>query len=272
MQNFTMHCHTNFLNIFDGRNSAEEMISEAEKKGFSKIGISNHLCYHYNQEQASPMLMNDFSKALEIYQQNSAHIREVAKRHPKIKVCLGYEVDFFPSNRWRKEFEKMISMLDYDYLIGSVHNVCSSDGEQVVNLYDVFFHKHIQKAHLVKEYFPNVYKTQVESIKSGYFDLIAHLDVYKIFNLGIEEEWNSEKEKVIETLAKFGQPTELNTSGWNKCGEQHPDIKTLEKLNKNAVPLIISDDAHNVERIGENFERAEKLLNDINYINRWNFE
>lgn len=40
--------HTNTLGVYDGRNTAAEMIQQAENIGYVKMGISNHLCFHPN--------------------------------------------------------------------------------------------------------------------------------------------------------------------------------------------------------------------------------
>ena len=83
------------------------------------------------------------------------------------------------------------------------------------------------------------------------------------------EKWNYWKEKVIETLDEYKQPYELNTSGWTKIGEQHPHTWMLKELSYRKVPVVISDDAHRIEHVGQHFEQAEELLKDLNYKTRW---
>ena len=43
----------------------------------------------------------------------------------------------------------------------------------------------------------------------------------------------------------------------------------IEELNKRDVPIIISDDAHAVEHMAYAFDRAEDLLEELNYKNRY---
>ena len=177
------------------------------------------------------------------------------------------QVDFFPSKRWRDDFEEIISAAQPDYLIGSTHSIRTEDESLILNLY------HLKEsncsASMVEEFMVNYWQNIIESIKSGYFDFIAHLDVCKLFNLGIEPKWDVWKRKVIDTLAEYNHPYELNTSGWRKVGEQHPHLWMIEELNNRQVPLIISDDAHTVEHIDYCFDRAESLLQSINYKNRY---
>ena len=121
-----------------------------------------------------------------------------------------------------------------------------------------------------KEYLRNYWRNIVAAAESGYFTFIAHVDYITIFNLCVEPEWNEYKWRVIEALAKHKQPFELNTSGYNRIDMQHPATWMLEELNKRSVPVIISDDAHDVSMLGQHFERAEKLLSELGYTNRFN--
>lgn len=272
MQNFSFHTHTNTFGLFDGHNSISEMIEAAQKAGYKELGISNHLIYHPNMHTSSEAQKNDKmfhadkQKAKEIMSALVEEIREKAKTAP-IKVYAGFEVDFFPSKRWRDDFEEIISAAKPDYLIGATHFIRTEDESLVLNLYHLKETNcsESEKEILMVNYWQNI----IETIKSGYFDFIAHLDVCKLFNLGVEPKWDEWKYKVIDTLAEYNHPYELNTSGWRKVGEQHPHLWMIEELNKRGVPIIISDDAHAIEHVAYDFERAEDLLEEINYKNRY---
>lgn len=275
MQKFSYHSHTNSFGVYDGHNSAAEMIQKAEDAGFEELGISNHLIYHPNIFSGCETSINDkmfhadYNEAVDIYKRTLNEIREAGSKS-KIKVYAGFEVDFFPSAQWRCDFEKMINEIKPDYLIGSTHYLRTKDESLMCNLYYLsrsgISHEEAEK--LMENYWQNI----IEAVKSGYFDFIAHLDVCKLFNLGVAPQWDEWKWKVIETLAEYKHPYELNTSGWTKVGDQHPYRWMLEELNKRDVPVVISDDAHKLEHIGQHYERAENLLKDIGYKKRWKLE
>lgn len=271
MQKFSYHTHTNTFGIYDGKNSVEEMLSAAEALGWTEIGISNHLIYHPKVNKFTPQFFNDDAEAEDVYKKTIAEIREVASHH-KIKTFVGFEVDFIMDNSWRQSFEKMMTKLDYDYLIGSSHCLYNHNATWFLNIYEMMF-KNIKIDDDIKhEGIVNYWRNVVESIKSGYFDFIAHFDVLKIFGMATETEWNDDKWKIIETLAAYHHPYELNTSGWNKAGEQHPQEWTLKELNKLDVPIIISDDAHTTAMLGQHFSRAEQMLDNMGYKNRWKLQ
>lgn len=270
MQNFSYHTHTNTFGIYDGHNSAEEMIIKAEEIGFTKLGISNHLAFHPNMPNQSQMFFSDFDKACDIYKRTVEEIRTVSLKH-KIDVKVGFEVDFFPSSLWRNLFEKMYKEIKADYYISATHYLRNKSEQYIMNLY---YLKRTPEVRIDEDYLTvylnNYWDNVIESIKSGYFDFIAHLDVCKLFNYCLESQWNERKWEVIETLDKHKQPYELNTSGWNKCDEQHPHTWMIEELGKRNVPIIISDDAHSSEMLGQHFEKAENLLKSLKYTNRYN--
>jgi histidinol phosphate phosphatase hisJ family len=270
MQNYSYHAHTHALNKYDGKNTVSEMIAKAEEIGFSELGITNHLCYHPNIPLSNPMSYRDPGRAVEDYRQIVEEIRTAARR-AKIKIYAGFEVDFFPSARWRKDFEKIMSAVKADYYIGSSHYMRNSDESELINPYDVLLHGYPCSSGAIEKYFPLCWDNVVESIKSGYFKFIAHPDLYKIFKLGIGPEWDKAKWRIIDALAEYNQPYELNTSGWNKAGEQHPHTWMLEELGKRNVPVVISDDAHSTAMLGQHFERAENLLQSMNYRARFRF-
>ncbi|MDR1693724.1 MAG: PHP domain-containing protein [Lactobacillaceae bacterium] len=268
IQDFSYHTHSNAFNAYDAFNTTEEMVRKAEEIGYSEIGVSNHLIFHPNMPLDHRMFFNDYNKALDLYKRTADEIREVGTKS-KIKVYLGWEVDYFPSAEWRKLFEKLLKELDYDYLIGSNHYIWDKDLTKIINLYRLFLYDDFLTPELMKKFISNHWDNLAEIAKSGYFDFIGHLDVIRVQGLCVGSEWDDKKMEAIEAIAKHKHPYELNTSGITKTGEQHPAVWMLKELQKRNVPIVISDDAHKTEQLGAHYETAEKLLQDLNYTNRW---
>lgn len=271
MQTFTYHTHTNNFGIYDGHNSPDEMMDKAESIGFTELGVSNHLICKPGTYCWSSQNFDDFAKAETVYLKTADEIREAAARH-KIKVYVGFEVDYYKSAGWCRDFEKLKNRLNVDYLIGSTHNLMNHDASWVQNIYHMKWSNIQVDDETLKDGIKNYWLNVIESIKSGYFDFIAHLDVIKIFGLGLEPEWDEYKWMVIEALDKTKHPFELNTSGWTKAGEQHPHTWMLKELAKRDVPIVINDDAHSVDLLGRYFAEAENLLTELNYTNRWKLQ
>ncbi len=274
MQNFTLHTHNNELR-FDGMADAKTMISAAQEKGFSTIGVTNHLLVNEALKfdaKNEPMYFNDFNKATDTYLRH-IEILENLKSQFNIDIKIGFECDFFTSPKWRNNFEKMIQKLPINYLIGSNHFLKSKDESFLCNIYHMKKLEKQPSPEDLHDYTINHFKNIIECIKSGYFTFIAHLDYCTIFNYGADERYNDLKHEIIETLIKTKTPFELNTSGYDRVNVPHPHPWMLDILAKdNTVPIIISDDAHDPSRIGKYFDKAENLLKELNYTNRFTLD
>lgn len=270
MQKYTYHTHNNSQGIFDGKSSCEEMISKAEELGFEEIGVSNHFILHPYAPENNKMFFRDKNEAMDVYKRSYEEIDEVASKH-KIKVYKGFEVDFFPSSRWRNMFEEMIKELNPDYLIGATHFIRTKDETKMYNIYHLDqLPKSITKEEM-NDLLINYWKNIVESIESGYFNFIAHIDYCTLFNLCISSEWDEYKWQVINTIKKYKQPFEINTGGIDKIGRPFPDWWFTEELIKSSIPVLISDDSHHVDQIGRHFTEIELWLQKYNNVNRFVF-
>lgn len=267
MQKFTYHTHNNNLGVFDGHNTAEEMIARAEELGFETIGVSNHLIWHPNVGSNHLMFFEDLDTAIDIHKQNVDIIREAGQKH-KIQVLVGAETDFFTSAIWRQGFEKITKAVDFDYLIASNHFLKNQDESLLCNLYHLGDLPADLPKEIMAEYIRNHWQNIVESIQSGYFNFLAHPD-YCVIKLADCAEYDEYRWQIVEALDKAKLPFEVNTSGFNRIGEQHPNTWMLKELCKRGVPTLISDDAHRVEDLGQHFERAERLLESCNCQSRF---
>lgn len=270
MQKFTIHCHTHALGCFDGKSTAEEMITQAEALGFDTIGISNHLIWHPNVPLTSPMFFQDWDKALEAQLRIKDEVQEAASK-AKIKVLFGAEADYFPSAEWRKGFEKLISKINYDYLIATTHFIRTADEKLLCNIY----HLHELPSDLSPEDFKEMvhqhWLNVIDSIDSGYYNFLAHLD-YCVAKIPDIPEFDDYRWRIIEALDKKKFPFEVNCKGINLIGEQHPKTWVLKELCQRKVPTLLSDDSHHIDQIGQHFSEMEKLLKECGCTERWSVE
>ena len=270
MQKFSYHSHTSFRGLFDGENTADEMLTAYEQKGFTTVGISNHCICHPSLSQKSfPQFFNDVDHFLDVYKASFDYIDEAAANH-KITVLKGLEVDYFPSATWNKIFEKIIKELKPDYLIGSTHFIRTADESFMCNIYRLNSLPKIsdeEKNELLRNYWLNIELC----IKSGYFDFIAHPDYCCQFNLATTPEWNDTKYRIIDAFASTKTPCEINTGGIERVNRPFPNWWIIKELIKRDVPLLISDDAHTVEAAGRYFAEVEEKLTEFGCKNRFSF-
>ncbi len=273
MQKFNYHSHTCFQNIFDGQNTADEMIAAAEAKGFEEWGISNHCIWHPSFAAASfchPMFFSDLNKLIDVFKRSFEWIDEAAARH-NIKVRKGMEVDFFPSAIWRNSFEKIIKELQPDYLIGATHFIRSADESQLYNIYFLDTLRASASQEQMEELLNNYWQNIIFAIESGYFNFMAHPDYCCQFGLSTGDKWIEIKQKVIEALTSTHTACEINTGGLRRIGRPFPDWWMIEEMIKKDVALIISDDSHRIVDVGSHFAEVEAKLGGLGCKKRFSF-
>jgi histidinol-phosphatase (PHP family) len=274
MQNFNYHCHTNFNNIFDGDNSAEEMITRAEQLGFKTLGISNHCIFHHSFAQMPFMHTQNFSdhkQLIDVFKRCYDEMDELASLH-HIKLLKGMEVDFFPSVTWRKEFEQVIKEVKPDYMISATHFIRPTDESTLYNIYHLDQLPSSLTREDILELLKNYWRNIKMSIESGYFNFLAHMDYCCQFHLCEGSEWQETKEEVVETLYKYKMPCEINTGGLRRAiGRPFPNWDIVELLVSKQIPVLISDDSHRIEDMGTGFDIVEAKLAELNCQKRFSF-
>ena len=259
IQDFTLHTHTIG---FDGRNTAAEMIATARDAGFKTIGISNHFIVHPEIKNTkmfgaavargySEMYNDSFEEALAKFQPHYEELRRLQEQNPDIKILCGMEVDHFPTTQWCDGFARVCEILKPDYLIGSAHFVEYSG--TVCNVHDITVADSQSRDEMLKKYWHNIQRLA----QTGMFNWLAHLDLPKKTNLGEQAKWDGLKKETIGIIANAGIPVEINTSGYKIGTDQpYPGPKIMKLLAEYDVTVLLSDDAHDVGRIGRDFGQA----------------
>lgn len=273
VQNFGYHTHSTYS---DGRNSLEEMIKQAVSLGWNEIGFSDHLIVHKDMKKsanwhvfqthyASYIYRDNFAEAKEDFAKYKAEINQLRKKYP-IKIYIGAEVDYFTYDGWLDEFIDFRNELNLDYYVSGNHYLID-DKHQLIDpdAIDSIVPDVEEQKKLISRHFATI----GEAAKSRLFNFIAHIDYMRRVNICTPEAFYNDKLKLISTIVQTNTPVEVSTKGIVKFGEPFPCNWMLQELCKQNVPLVISDDAHNTARIGENYLLIENMLKEMNCNNRW---
>lgn len=254
MEKANYHTHTTGS---DGELSPIDLIKLAIKKKFKILGITDH--YHF------PPGFRDWGNGY----YSDEHYKELnrlkEKYKDKIKIFVNVEFDWLGEDY--KKYMENETKKKYDYKFVSVHFLKIGEEYFPINHSQELFEEMLKKIggteKLVKLYYSELRK----AIKTGWYDVIAHFDLIKIWNkdkkyFSGEESWYKEEvHKTLELIKKQGMRIELNTSGWRMpCAEQYPSLEILKEAEKMKIPILIGTDAHRTEGLESGLKEAEKLL------------
>jgi histidinol-phosphatase (PHP family) len=242
-----LHNHTTLCNHATG--SMEDYILKAISLGIDTFGFSCHAPMDFEPEYRMSL------KQSKDYETDILRLKEKYKN--KITILLGYEVDYMSNEKFLEK--DILQNTKVDYLIGSVHFIdkWGFDNPEFIGIYK---EKEIDTIWI--EYFNAV----SNMIKSGYFDIVGHLDLIKVFKYLPKQNIKSLAFQTMQDIKNSGMVLEINSSGLRKpIEEQYPSKQLLELAFELDIPITFGSDAHAIDQIGFGYEHIIKLAKTIGY-------
>ncbi len=224
-----LHNHTTLCNHAKGKN--EEYIKQAIQNGTKYFGFSDHAPMNFDKKYRMSFAQ------MKKYEEDIKKLKEEYKK--RITILLGYEVDFLDGY-----IDKRVLNAKVDFLIGSVHFLkgWGFDNPEFIGHYKS---KDIDK--IWQEYFEAI----TQMAKSGYFDVVGHIDLIKVFNYLPKKEIKHIAHQAIKEIKKANLVVELNSAGLRKpCKEIYPGTAIMELLSEYDIPITLSSDAHQPKDVG----------------------
>ena len=245
-----LHNHTTLCNHATG--TTEEYIKKAIELNIDIFGFSDHAAMNFDKKYRM-----DISDK-ELYEINILNLKNKYKND--IDILLGYEVDFMSNPEF---IEKNILNANVDYLIGSVHFISNNgnnwgfDNPEFIGMYK---NKDIDK--IWEDYF-----YAIESMaKTGYFDIVGHFDLIKVFKYLPKKDIRSIALKSLKAIKKSNMVLEINSAGLRKpIKEQYPSKPLLELAYELEIPITFGSDAHSVDQVGFEYDKVSSLCKSIGY-------
>jgi len=240
-----LHNHTILCNHASG--TLEEYVSKAIGENIDIYGFSDHAPMDFDQQYRMKL-----SQTKE-YEQS---VLDLKNKYNNIQILLGYEVDYIHNQNLIQEY---ILNAKVDYLIGSVHfiNKWGFDNPEFIGEYK---HKDIDK--IWQDYFEAIYYMA----KSGYFQIVGHLDLIKIFKFLPKKDIRLIAKNAIKEIKKQNLVVEINGAGFEKpINEQYPSKELLELVYEEGIDITFGSDAHSPNQVGRNLNRCIKLAKEIGF-------
>ena len=248
-----LHTHTVYG---DGKNTPEEMISEAVKTGMESIGFSEHAYTPFDLSYC--MSGEDTLK----YRDEIYNLKELYSG--KINIFCGIEKDLYSEDCNK-----------YDYVIGSVHYVkkdgaylevdgSASDFEKIINEYYggnamKFVGDFFEQASLVPQ------KTKCDIV--GHFDLITKFNDGNVFFDIDSAEYKSLAAEAVREAAKSNPIFEVNTGGISRGYKKnpYPSKFILDEILNCGCRVMLSSDSHTTKNLCFGFSEAAELLKECGF-------
>lgn len=194
--------------------------------------------------------LQDIERARENYQADGLTVRA--------GVEVGYDYGL------EEPIRRLVENYPFDFVLGSIHCLdhlaISSSQESLA----YFPGKKLQQ--VCCRYFEKL----IEGVKTGLFDCMAHLDLYrrhgeKYFGPAIAEAHRDFIEPLMTELVKTGTGLEINTSSRRRgLQEFHPSRPILQLAKDYGLSIFtVGSDAHDLTQLGDGVLEAEQILSDM---------
>ncbi|MBU0727697.1 histidinol-phosphatase [Patescibacteria group bacterium] len=251
------HLHNHFSS--DSESKTKKIAEKAVKLGINEICLTNHVetfpigggKESFSYEEASAR----FAKV-------KKDLEETQKEFTNLQIKFGIELEYV--EEWMDEMNNFVNDTDFDFLIGSVHEV---DGVNISNalLCDPLYSK-TKEQYAYSKYFESMMKM----VEWGNFSVVGHFDVFKKGGVRYYGPFEPEKYKnqiipILELMRDKGIGIELNTSCIHReCKELFPHPTILKWCKEIGIEhYTLGSDGHKVGDIGQNFEQALQTLKNI---------
>jgi histidinol-phosphatase (PHP family) len=257
------HIHPSYS--ADARGSLEEFCKAAVQRGLREICFTTHL-------DSDPIRQEDFVMVrgekvnidspdwIEDYESSIKTAGEEFKEQ-NLTVKLGVEVDLYPGVV--EQLPDVFHSADFDLVIGSVHLIdhkAISLKEEAIEIF---------RKYTLGELGSHYYGLIMDSLESGLFDIVGHLDIYRRYGEEYYGEdilalWEPHIEELARSMETHGVGFEVNTSSWRRGLEEPMPATSLTQalLTRGIDTVTVGSDAHRPEEVGSGIDRALKILRD----------
>jgi histidinol-phosphatase (PHP family) len=235
--------------------NAERYLEVASERGIEELGVAEHI--------------HRFVQSLDIWShpwyRYWAHddVDEYVDFLRSVQLKVGIEADFLPGREDR--VANFLDGRDWDYVVGSVHflrdDAIDLHGEPDWEPWDVWRGADPEKV------WARYFETLGEAARSGMFDILAHLDLVKVFAGRVplpDGDLRRFYDRAMDGIADSDVAVEVSTAGLRKpVAEIYPAPALLEMCLDAGRPVALSSDAHEPDQLGYEYERAVELLRGL---------
>ncbi len=223
----------------------EEYIEQAIRLGFREIAFTDHTPLPDRFDRAHRMALEE----IETYVNDVLRLKD---QYSEIEIKLGLESDFYDG--FEPFLEKLLQRFPFDIVLMSVHFL--KEWQQGNWVFSYHF-----PDRSYKEIYRDYFRALKRGIRTGLFDVIAHMDLIKSPQAPVLQYNAQDVNEVLKEAAANNMAIELNTSGWHKAIEEmFPAPELLPLIVEAGLAVTTGSDAHQPGHVGYAFDRLFALL------------
>jgi histidinol-phosphatase (PHP family) len=225
----------------------ERYVETAAARGVDEIGFTEHV-YYFRQTHALWTLEYQLERC--VYDLDAYCSVVLDAKRQGLPVKLGLEVDYVGARQER--LTAAIADYPWDLLLGSVHWIDGVAVDQEPGLWAL---------HSVEDVWRAYVTAVTELAASGSVDVLAHVDLAKIFGRRPPPDLLADLHLALAAAAAVaGIAIEISTAGLHKpVGELYPDPALLRACVDRDVPITTASDAHVPANVGRDLDQALAL-------------
>lgn len=235
-----MHVHSKFS--ADSQAELKDICRAAIESGLKYIAITDH--YDLNP--------NDIGYQFFDYSAYSQAIDDLRVEFgSELTILKG--IEFGEPHLYPEELEKL-HQLDFDVILGSVHFI----GPDFVG------ERYLRERWTPEEIYGKYFNEVLQMVKSGGFDILAHLDFPKRY-LKQTNHHDEIIHQIIEQLIQQEIGLEINTSPLRKgLSFTSPDEELVQRyIQAGGHRITVGSDAHYPSEIGAGFSEMSRFLKTL---------
>ena len=226
--------HTHHYLCNHAKGNTEDYVKEAIKIGLKELGMSDHAPNTRVKDRGVRMKPSEF----ELYLND---IEEAQRKYEgKIKILKGVEVEYFYD---RDEYYEFLRK-KVDYLIHGQHYISMT--KRMDNLISGFGLKTVEQINRYASYLE-------DAIESGYFDILAHPDLYMNNYPEFDKYAKIVAHRICKSAKKHDTILEYNANGYRRGGiktenrflPNYPRLEFWKIVKEYGCRTIFGSDAHN---------------------------
>jgi histidinol-phosphatase (PHP family) len=254
------------------KDTLEEIIKAYIKRGFSWVGITEHMPFS-SDEMLYPEEKDAGFDAKETYQRFAGYISKCRKLQEKysssIKIYVGFETEIFSG--FELFIKKLIQKFKPDYIVGSLHHVNNMGFDYSKQQYEEI----IQDIGGLEALYCGYFDQQYEMIKTLKPEVVGHFDLIRIFdpNYHIQLKKTDVQKRIkrnLKLIKKLNLIIDFNLR--DLCAgasEGYPSTSILLQALELGIAVVPCDDSHSVETAGINVKEGIKILQDFGFDIEW---